>query len=128
MINAIRVALITVFLVSGIVCIGAVSLLYITSGTQHNVVNRMNKVFFQVKADAEVDRLIQQGVFTPAQEPAIRGFVRRTYVNDCIVLIYGLGTGLLALGVALITAAFCVWTSYRLSKLSSNTHDIPPSL
>jgi len=119
MFNAFRFALIAFLSVTGLVAIGVLLLIYFSSGTDASLTKRLNSTFFQVRADAEVDRLIAKGVFTPAQEPDLRGFVRRTYVSDLTVLIYGVGSGLLAVGIASISGAYCVWMSYRLSKLAA---------
>jgi len=113
--NIIRIASAIIFATLGIVCIGLVPLS--TLGTD-SLVTRMNNVFFQPRADAEVDRLIEKGLFTQEQEGEIRGFVRRLYISDCSILILGIGAGAITLGISLLSVAYSLKTSVQLSILS----------
>lgn len=113
--NIIRIAFAITFAALGIACIGFVPLS--VSGT-HTFATHMNNVFFQPKADAEVDRLIEKGLFTQEQESEIRGFVRRLYISDCSILFIGTGTVAIALGISLLSVAYSLKTSVQLSILS----------
>lgn len=113
--NIIRIALAIIFAILGIVCLGLVPLS--TLGTD-SIATRMNKVFFQPRADAEVGRLMEKGVFTQEQEDEVRGFVRRLYVSDCLILSLGFGAGVIVLGISLLSIAYSLNTSVKLSILS----------
>ncbi len=81
------------------------------------MVSTMNREFFQVKANREVDRLIERGVFSAEHEAEIRNFVRRSYAADCSVLLVASSGGMLGLGIASFAGAYCVRLSGKLSSL-----------
>lgn len=113
--NMIRITLAIIFAALGIVLIGLVPLFI---ALPEGFGKRMNKVFFQPRADAEVDLLLEKGLFTPEQEGELRGFVRRLYISDGVVLTIGAGSGVVIFGVSLLSLAYSLKTAAKLSTLS----------
>ena len=103
----------------GILCLAISAAIYLPSGIKPY----MNNVFFQPKADAEVDALVQTAAITSFQEPAIRAFVKRSYMMTGVGIIFAFGTASGALGLFFLLLSYCFWLSHRISKIVKAQQD-----
>jgi hypothetical protein len=109
-----RIILVVLFAVTGLVCVAASAAIYFPSGVKPH----MNKVFFQPKADAEVDTLVKTAAISPFQEPAIRAFVKRTYMMLGVGIVLAYGTAAGAFGLFFILLSYSIWLSHRIAKIA----------